>query len=97
LSVLGLASRQFEAALSGAGTTKGGNMRKHTAGKGREKEKEKERESAKDGHSGPKREGEGRKKEDDGGSETGLLQLRGLASFGGAGCDERGGSCAGGP
>jgi hypothetical protein len=79
--VLGLASRQFKAVLSGAGTTKGSNMRKRAAGKGREKEKEKERESAKDDHSSPKREGEGKRKEDDGGSETGLLQLRGLASY----------------
>jgi hypothetical protein len=75
--VVGLASRQFGAALSGAGTTKGSNMWERAAGKGREKE----RESAKDGHSSPKREGEGKRKEDDGGSETGLLQLRGLASY----------------
>jgi hypothetical protein len=79
--VLGLASRQFEAALSGAGTTKGGSMRERAAEKEREKEKEKERESTKDGHSSPKREGEGKRKEDDGGSETGLLQPRGLASY----------------
>jgi len=61
--VLGLASRQFEAALSGAEVTKGDNKQERAA----EKEKQKEREPAKDGSSSPKREAGlgGRRKEDD--------------------------------
>ena len=38
--MLGLASRQFEAALSSSGITKGGNRREHTADKEKEEEKE---------------------------------------------------------
>jgi len=63
--VLGLASRQFEAALSGAGVTKGGGRRE----RGAERERDKDKGPAKDGPpSGEKREGGGggRKKEDDG-------------------------------
>jgi len=54
--VLGLASRLFEVALSGACITKGGNRWEHTAGKG----KEKEMVFAKDGASNLKREWRGR-------------------------------------
>jgi len=76
--VLGLASRQFEAALSGAGVTKGGNRRERAA----EKEKQKEKEPAKDGPSSPKREGGGRRKDDDDdGNGARLLQLRNLVSY----------------
>ena len=50
--VLGLASRQFEAAVSGVGVTKGGNKRQRAA----EEAKEKEREPANDGPRSWKRE-----------------------------------------
>jgi regulator of nonsense transcripts 3 len=47
--VLGLASRQFEAVLSGAGVTKGGSRREHAGEKEKEKEREREREPTMDG------------------------------------------------
>jgi len=72
--VLGLALGQFEAALSSAGVTKGGNRQEHAA----EKEKE-EKEPAKDGASSSKRECGGRRTTH--GREAGLLQLRSLASY----------------
>ncbi|KAI0252763.1 Smg-4/UPF3 family-domain-containing protein [Lactifluus subvellereus] len=63
--VLGIASRQFEAALSGAGVSKGGGRRERGAEKGKE---EKEKEPARDGPPRERREGGGRRKkrEDDG-------------------------------
>ena len=60
--MLGLVSRQFEAARSGAGATKGDNRRSRPAEKEKE-EKEKERVPAKDGASSLKREGGGRRTE----------------------------------
>ena len=56
--VLGLASRQFEAAPSGGGVTKGGNRREYAA----EKENEEEREPASNSTSSSKREVGGRRK-----------------------------------
>lgn len=61
--VLGIASRHFEAALSGAGVSKGGNRRERGAEKDEEKEKEKE--LVKDAPPREKREGGGRRKKDD--------------------------------
>ncbi|KAI9464082.1 Smg-4/UPF3 family-domain-containing protein [Lactarius psammicola] len=55
--VLGLASRQFEAALSGAGVSKGGSRR--------DRGTEKEKEPAKDGPSREKKDGGSRKKKED--------------------------------
>lgn len=55
--VLGIASRHFEAALSGAGVSKGSSRR--------ERGTEKEKEPAKDGSSREKREGGGRRKKED--------------------------------
>ncbi len=55
--MLGIASRHFEAALSGAGVSKGGSRRERTA--------EKEKEPTKDGPPREKREGGGRRKKDD--------------------------------
>jgi len=55
--VLGRASRQFEAALSGGGVTKGGNRWECAA----EKENEEEREPASNSTSSSKREGGGRR------------------------------------
>ncbi|KAN0109074.1 Smg-4/UPF3 family domain containing protein [Russula decolorans] len=64
--VLGIASRHFEAALSGAGVSKGGSRRERGAEKDEEKEKEKEKELVKDGPpQREKREGGGRRKRDD--------------------------------
>ncbi|KAH9990204.1 Smg-4/UPF3 family-domain-containing protein [Russula compacta] len=65
--VLGIASRQFEAALSSAGVSKGGNSRRER-GVEKEKEREKEKQPAQDGPSSSreKREGGGRKKKEDG-------------------------------
>ncbi|KAI0301340.1 Smg-4/UPF3 family-domain-containing protein [Russula brevipes] len=71
--VLGIASRQFEVALSGAGVSKAGGRRER--GGEKEQEKEKEREPVKEG--GPprdreRRDGGGRRrKEDDGRSRGG--------------------------
>ena len=63
--VLGLVSRRFEEALSGAGVTKDGSRLERAAEKEKEKrkEKEKEREPLKDGPSGSTR--EGRREDDD--------------------------------
>ena len=58
--VLGLESRQFEVALSGAGIMKDSNRRERTA----EKEKEKKRDVAKNGASSSKTEGRSMKKQD---------------------------------
>ena len=63
--VLGLAPRQFKAALSGAGVAKGGNGRERTAKKEKEKEEEKEGEPSKDGPLSSNREAGGRGKEKD--------------------------------
>jgi len=76
-SVLGLASRQFEAGLSGPGVTKGGTRRRDRAA---EQEEEKEWEPAKDGLSRSKRETEGRRKTMHW-RGAGLLQLRSLCSY----------------
>lgn len=60
--VLGIASRHFEAALSGAGVSKGGSTRE----RGTEKDKEKEKEElVEDGPPREKRERGGRRKKDD--------------------------------
>jgi len=62
--VLGLVSRQFEEALSGAGVTKDGSRLERAAEKEeKRKEKEKEREPVKDGPSSSTR--EGRREDDD--------------------------------
>jgi len=63
--VLGLVSRQFEEALSGAGVTEDGSRLERAAEKEKEKrkEKEKEREPVKDGPSSSTR--EGRREDDD--------------------------------
>ncbi|KAI0299343.1 Smg-4/UPF3 family-domain-containing protein [Multifurca ochricompacta] len=62
--VLGVASRQFEVALSGAGVSKGGGRRDR--GTEKEKEKEKEKEPTKDGPVRERRDvGSRRKREED--------------------------------
>ena len=67
--MFGLASRQFDVVLGGAGVTKGGNRRDRTAEKVKMKMKEGEKENfkepAKDGPLSPKRQGGRRRKEGD--------------------------------
>ena len=65
--MLGLASRQFKATVSGAGVTKGGNTRERAA------EKEKEKVPAKDGPSSPKREAEEEERKTTDGCGAGLV------------------------
>ncbi|KAH9974379.1 Smg-4/UPF3 family-domain-containing protein [Lactifluus volemus] len=76
--VLGIASRQFEVALSGAGVSKTGGGGRRERGADKEEEREKDAAATKDGPSRERKEGGGgrkKKKEDDalGGRQPGVL------------------------
>ena len=78
VTCLGVASRQFDAALSSAGVMKSRNWGKRVA----KKENERGKEPAKDGPSNSKREGWGRRRwGTTRGHAAGLLQLRSLTSY----------------